>query len=508
MAGGLLKELHPTFDGPTLGVARPIDHPADPGMADRAGAHGARFQSDEEFQSRQAIIADFAGRFTQGDDLRMSGGIGVRDGVIGGFCQDQIGCWINDQRPHGRFTSLRCGLREGEGSSHKVMITGICHVCPMPRQSARVKSLSEETPSPDGPRQERIAKALAHIGVASRREAERLIEAGRISVNGKVLDSPAFKVGPGDEIALDGVLVGERPPTRLWRYHKPEGLLTTHKDPEGRETVFERMPEDMGRVISVGRLDLNSEGLLLMTNDGELARVLELPATAWTRRYRVRAYGNADEKALASLSDGVTVDGVVYGPMEVIVDRRTGANVWLTVGLREGKNREVRKVLAHVGLNVNRLMRVAYGPFQLGSLGRGEIEEVRPAVLREQLGKLYPLGADNYPADAPAAPTTGRAKAKPKQNRPAGQKAGWAKAEKKSEPGHKARKRAEKAERAKSGSQNASKTGPKAGAKPGSKGGPNSSSGRARPGAKRGEGPKKGELTTRSEAHAHRRRRP
>lgn len=300
-------------------------------------------------------------------------------------------------------------------------------------------------------RTERIAKALAHIGVASRREAERLIEAGRISVNGKVLDSPAFKVGPGDEIALDGQPLGARPSTRLWRYHKPAGLLTTHKDPEGRQTVFEALPEDMGRVISVGRLDLSSEGLLLITNDGELARILELPATGWTRRYRVRAYGNADDKALASLKDGVTVEGVVYGPMEVVVDRRTGANVWLTVGLKEGKNREVRKVLAHVGLSVNRLMRIAYGPFQLGALAKGEAEEVRPAVLREQLGRLYPLDADNHPASEVAAAPVGRAKAKPKPARPGGKASGWAKAARKDEPGHKARKRAEKSERVQKG---------------------------------------------------------
>lgn len=323
--------------------------------------------------------------------------------------------------------------------------------------------MSDDSPPPT----ERIAKALAHIGVASRREAERLIEAGRISVNGKVLDSPAFKVGPDDEIALDGQPVGQRPPTKLWRYHKPAGLLTTHKDPEGRETVFDALPEDMGRVISVGRLDLNSEGLLLITNDGELARVLELPATGWTRRYRVRAYGNADDKALASLKDGVTVEGVVYGPMEVVVDRRTGANVWLTVGLKEGKNREVRKVLAHVGLSVNRLMRIAYGPFQLGALKKGEAEEVRPAVLREQLGRLYPLDAENHPSSEVAPAPSGRAKAKPKPAR-AGKGSGWAKASRKDEPGHKARKRAEKSERAQKGELTSAKGPRRTSGKPGS----------------------------------------
>ena len=329
--------------------------------------------------------------------------------------------------------------------------------------------MTDDTSQPSA-RTERIAKALAHIGVASRREAERLIEAGRISVNGQVLDSPAFKVGPGDEIALDGQSVGARPPTRLWRYHKPAGLLTTHKDPEGRETVFDALPEEMGRVISVGRLDLNSEGLLLITNDGELARVLELPATGWTRRYRVRAYGNADDAALASLKNGATVDGVVYGPMEVVVDRRTGANVWLTIGLKEGKNREVRKVLGHVGLTVNRLMRIAYGPFQLGGLKKGEAEEVRPAVLREQLGRLYPLDAQNHPASEMAPAPSGRAKAKPRPARPAGRKAGWAKTAKKAEPGHKARKRAEKADRAKTGELTSAKPARKSAGKPARRG--------------------------------------
>ncbi|MCP2680335.1 rRNA pseudouridine synthase [Maricaulaceae bacterium NA33B04] len=306
-----------------------------------------------------------------------------------------------------------------------------------------------EHPSSSEAAGERVAKALARAGIASRREAERLIEAGRVALNGKTLTSPAVKVMPGDELTFDGQPIGPRPPTQMWLYHKPNGLLTTHADPEGRATVFEQLPDDLGRVISVGRLDMNSEGLMLLTNDGALARVLELPATGWTRRYRVRAYGNADDRELAKLADGVVVEGVVYGPIEVTVDRRTGANVWLTVGIKEGKNREVRKVLAHVGLTVNRLMRVAYGPFQLGNLKRGEVTELKLSVLRDQLGKLYPLDNEGNPTDthvaAPA--TTGKAKAKPKP----GRKTGWAKATKKSEPGHKARKRNEREEKAERG---------------------------------------------------------
>lgn len=282
------------------------------------------------------------------------------------------------------------------------------------------QTLSEQNQPPQDAG-ERIAKVLAHAGIASRREAERLIEAGRVSVNGKTLATPAVKVMPGDEVAVDGQPIGAKPATRVWRYHKPTGLLTTHHDPQGRDTVFSQLPNDLGRVISVGRLDLNSEGLLLLTNDGALARVLELPSTGWTRRYRVRAYGKANESELAKLADGTVVDGVVYGPVEVTVERRTGANVWLTVGIKEGKNREVRKVLASVGLTVNRLMRVAYGPFQLGALKTGEVGEVKLSILRDQLGKLYPLDSDGYPTthtgakqDGEAKPT-GTAKAKPKK---------------------------------------------------------------------------------------------
>ncbi|MEE2565956.1 pseudouridine synthase [Hyphobacterium marinum] len=235
---------------------------------------------------------------------------------------------------------------------------------------------------------ERIAKRLARSGVASRREAERMIEAGRVTVNGKLLKTPAFKVTDRDTITVDGKPVGAAEKTKLWRYHKPSGLVTTHKDPEGRETVFDKLPKSLGRVISVGRLDLTSEGLLLLTNDGELSRALELPTTAWTRRYRARAFGSVDEAALARLRAGVTVDGVSYGPIEAEVERATGSNVWLNVALKEGKNREVRKALDAVGLKVNRLIRIAYGPFQLGQLATGEVKSVPERVLQDQCGHL------------------------------------------------------------------------------------------------------------------------
>jgi 23S rRNA pseudouridine2605 synthase len=238
---------------------------------------------------------------------------------------------------------------------------------------------------------DRVAKTLARAGVGSRRDVERLIAEGRVAVNGRVLDTPAVRIEPGDIVTVDGEVVGEPEPARLFRYHKPVGLVTTHKDPASRPTVFKALPEGLPRLISVGRLDLNSEGLLLLTNDGELARALESPATGIVRRYRVRAYGRTSQEALDRLASGVTVDGVRYGPIEARLDKvkegREGANLWITVTLHEGKNREVRKVLESIGLKVNRLIRLAYGPLALGTLDEGEIEEVGPRVIREQFAQ-------------------------------------------------------------------------------------------------------------------------
>jgi 23S rRNA pseudouridine2605 synthase len=226
---------------------------------------------------------------------------------------------------------------------------------------------------------ERVAKALARAGVASRREVERLIAAGRVMLNGEVLSTPAVKVDVGDVLTVDGRVVGAAEPARLWRYHKPVGLVTTHSDPKGRPTVFEHLPRGLPRVISVGRLDLNSEGLLLLTNDGGLARSLELPSSGLARRYRARARGQVTQEALDNrLRDGLTVDGVVYGPVQARLEPKTGEGVnrWIALSLAEGKNREVRKVLEALGLSVNRLIRVAYGPHQLGDLKPGEVAEV------------------------------------------------------------------------------------------------------------------------------------
>lgn len=235
------------------------------------------------------------------------------------------------------------------------------------------------------PRGDRIAKWLSRAGVASRRDAERMLTEGAISLNGKTVTHPATFITISDVVQVNGKVVDQPDRTRVWRYHKPEGLVTTHKDPEGRPTVFEKLKHQLPRVVSIGRLDLTSEGLLLLTNDGGLARQLELPSTGWLRRYRVRVYGVPNEEALKSLADGVTVEGVRYGPIDAAVDARKGDNTWLTVSLREGRNREVRRVMIHLGLVVSRLIRVAYGPFQLGMLARGGIEEIPARVLREQL---------------------------------------------------------------------------------------------------------------------------
>jgi 23S rRNA pseudouridine2605 synthase len=235
-------------------------------------------------------------------------------------------------------------------------------------------------------RGERIAKWLARAGVASRRDAEKLLGEGLVTLNGAVVTHPATFVSGDDVVQVRGRVVGAPERTRLWRYHKPDGLVTTHRDPEGRSTVFQQLPPGMPRVVSVGRLDLNSEGLLLLTNDGALARKLELPSQGWIRRYRVRAWGGVDPRSLAGLARGITVEGVKYGPIEAELEAKKGDNVWISVALTEGRNREVRRVMAHLGLQVNRLIRVAYGPFQLGNLARSAVDEVPGKVIREQLG--------------------------------------------------------------------------------------------------------------------------
>ena len=266
------------------------------------------------------------------------------------------------------------------------------------------RHITAQTAAHEQPRAERVAKVIARAGLASRREAEAWIAEGRIAVNGQIIASPALKVAAQDRVTVDGKALPARERTRLFLFHKPRGYLTTHHDPRGRPTVFQMLPKALPRLVSVGRLDFNTEGLLLLTNDGALARALELPANAWLRRYRVRAHGRVREEELHPLHKGITIEGVHYGPIEASIDRVQGTNVWLTFAMREGKNREVKNVLGAIGLTVSRLIRVSFGPFQLGELAPGEIVELKTRTLREQLGpKLSArIGADFAAPRAPA----------------------------------------------------------------------------------------------------------
>ena len=258
---------------------------------------------------------------------------------------------------------------------------------------------------------DRIAKVLARAGLCSRRDAEKWILDGRVVLDGVKLTSPAITVGPGSIILVDGKALPDAAPTRLWRYHKPAGLVTSHRDEKGRETMFDKLPPELGRVISVGRLDLNSEGLILLTNDGELARRLELPSTGWIRRYKVRVHGTVDADRLKLLEKGVTIEGVRYGAIKTELERQKGANAWLTMSLTEGKNREIRRVMDYLGYSVTRLIRLSYGPFQLGLLERGQVEEVPRKVVREQLGAAAP------PAIKPARPSRATPASAPAPNK-------------------------------------------------------------------------------------------
>ena len=272
--------------------------------------------------------------------------------------------------------------------------------------------------TPDG---ERIAKVMARAGLCSRRDAERWITDGRVSVNGRVLDSPAFNVTEQDQITVDNRPITGRERTRLFMFHKPRGTVTTDHDPEGRDTIFDVLPEGLPRLVTIGRLDINTEGLLLLTNDGGLARVLELPSTGWLRRYRVRAHGDVNQAQLDALASGVVIEGIEYRGIEARVDRVQGANVWLTMGLREGKNREIKRVLEHLGLSVNRLIRVSYGPFQLGELEEGAVDEVKTRILKDQLGEVLAAEA-GVDFEAPVLDTKDRdkiARRHPNEERPA-----------------------------------------------------------------------------------------
>ncbi len=288
--------------------------------------------------------------------------------------------------------------------------------------------MDRKQPTQEARDKERIAKVIARAGLCSRREAEAWIVAGRVAVNGERLASPAFTVSPRDRIEVDGKPLPGRERTRLFLYHKPKGLVTTNRDERGRPTIFGALPKHLPRLVSIGRLDLNSEGLLLLTNDGGLARILELPETGWLRRYRVRAQGRVTQAALDRLARGITVDGIEYGPIQATLDREQTSNVWLTLGLREGKNREVRNVLRALGLTVNRLIRVSYGPFQLGELAPASVEEVNTRILREQIGEKVerlagadfsaPLRERDEPPQKPPRPSSAASAGKASRSSP------------------------------------------------------------------------------------------
>jgi 23S rRNA pseudouridine2605 synthase len=288
------------------------------------------------------------------------------------------------QRPEGFVAKTRSRAESGRASG------------PRFEDKARTARSHDKaaTPAPRRDTSDRIAKVMARAGLCSRRDAEAWIEAGRVSVNGEVIKSPALDVTPRDRIMVDGAPLPTRERTRLFLYHKPRGLVTTAFDPEGRPTVFGTLPTGLPRVVTIGRLDINTEGLLLLTNDGGLSRVIALPETGWLRRYRVRCFGEVTQAQLDALKDGVTVDGMHYGPIEAELQREVGDNVWLTLGLREGKNREVKRILEHLGLQVNRLIRISFGPFQLGNLEEGAVEEVRTSILRDQLGETLAQTAE------------------------------------------------------------------------------------------------------------------
>ncbi|UWQ27226.1 pseudouridine synthase [Leisingera sp. M523] len=290
---------------------------------------------------------------------------------------------------------------------------------PQPRKAA---AAAPADGAPSGG--DRIAKVLSRAGVASRREAERMIAEGRVSVNDEKIDSPALNVTSADRISVDGKPLPEAEAPRMWLYYKPIGLVTSNSDEKGRTTIFDELPEDMPRVMTVGRLDINSEGLLLLTNDGGIKRKLELPSTGWLRRYRVRINGRPRDEDFAPLRKGLVIEGERFQPMTVALDRQQGANAWLTVGLREGKNREIRRAMEDIGFNVNRLLRISYGPFQLGELKPGAVEELRSRVVRDQLG-LAP--EEEQPEARPTRSRGGKPAGKPggkPMGRPAGKPGG------------------------------------------------------------------------------------
>ncbi|GEM_PF-385272 len=378
------------IDAAGFGIGGAEIEAADAGGGNGHGAHRAGFQRDIEVIAGQPFGPEGRAGGADGEDFGVRCRINQFAGAVAGSGYD-FAIWRDDHRADGDFATRGGEFGLLQGSVHMAgkfahalwfaLWQGFCQAAFHFRTCGLRQGMENETP-----KGERIAKVMARAGLASRREAERMIAAGRVTVNGKRIDSPALNVTPADNIVVDGKDVSEPEAPRLWLYHKPIGLVTTERDEKGRDTVFASLPAELPRVVSVGRLDINSEGLLLLTNDGGIKRRLELPSTGWLRRYRVRVNGRPSDKMLEPLRKGVTSEGERFQPMDVSLDRQQGANAWLTVALREGKNREIRRALDEVGLKVNRLIRISYGPFQLGELKAGEVEEIKPRVLRDQLG--------------------------------------------------------------------------------------------------------------------------
>ena len=377
----------PVGDRSALLVRRAEHQPADARMADRTGAHGAGLERDEQARVRKALVCRSACRRAQNEDFRVCRRITAFDDAVAVACEEAP-VRGHQGRAHGHFAAPGRRFRFGERQRHDLVV-GHLPSCHEPGHTVRrlAPNIEElrvaEIKEPSG---ERIAKVIARAGVCSRRDAEKLIAEGRVALDGEIVATPAIRVGTDQVVSVDGKPLAEPENTRLWRYFKPAGLVTTHKDPEGRPTVFQNLPKSLPRVVSIGRLDVNSEGLLLLTNDGGLARILELPSTGWTRKYRARLFGKIAQPELDRLAEGITIDGVKYGPVIADLERTKGMYSWASVSLKEGKNREVKRLMEHLGVKVARLIRIQFGPFHLGQLEEGQVEEIPAKIWRELLG--------------------------------------------------------------------------------------------------------------------------
>jgi 23S rRNA pseudouridine2605 synthase len=379
MTGSLREKPRAVLDRPAFRIGGGVDKPSNTGQADGARAHGTRLKRHIERCPDKPLIAETACAFPDSEHLRMGRRIARFDDPIAGP-REQFAVRGNEHSANRHFAAFPCSFGFGQGKAQILQV--LLFHGPLGYPKAMTKT-DEPTESERG---ERIAKVIARAGVCSRRDAEKMIAEGRVALNGERIVSPALNVPADALITVDGKPIPTAAPAKLWRYHKPAGLVTSHRDPQGRPTVFEKLPRSMPRAISVGRLDINSEGLLLLTNDGALARQLELPSQGWVRRYRVRLFGKVTQADLDKLAKGVTIEGVRYEPVTAELERSKTSNAWATVSLKEGKNREVKRLMEFLGFKVSRLIRVSFGPFHLGHLPEGAVDEIAGKVWREQLG--------------------------------------------------------------------------------------------------------------------------